>query len=172
MNQDREARPIPFDFDSLRSWSKQELLDWIEDGQYGEFIMDPPMQQPDPEGRRKAVKIVPRTRADRERKRANLVPIWEFHAAYEISAAYRRLKAKGHRNPRNKTALLTEMMRHAGPDWLDIYTKVLEKRLPDRPARPPEAGTAPTGDGRLLPHVGKRKLLKLGFRSRVGASCR
>ena len=129
MNQVR--KPVPFDFDALREWSKQELLDWIEDGQYGELIMDPPIQQLDPAGNRKAVKVLPRTREDRARKRANLVPFTEFHASAEIGAAYKRLKDRGHRNPRNKTSILAEMMRHAGSgDWLNIYTKALEKWLP------------------------------------------
>ena len=123
------SQPVPFDFDALRGWSKQEILDWIWDGEYCEFIMDPPMDQPAIERKRKFVMRRPRTREDRKSKLANLIPITEFHAKAEIGAAYRRLKNKGNRDPRNKTVLLREMICYTTPDWLNIYTDALDKWL-------------------------------------------
>ena len=55
----------------------------------------------------------------------------EFHAVHEMVAAYKRLKAKGNRTPRDKRALLFEMMADADPSMLDLYSKVIDKKLGD-----------------------------------------
>ena len=81
----------PFDLDRLRSWSKEEIIEWYLDGQYVEFIYDPTAGQPDPGGRRRLVLVRPKNRAEREQERSELIPALEFHAAHEIEAAARRL---------------------------------------------------------------------------------
>ena len=128
------SKPLPFDLERLRSWSKEEIVEWIEDGQYIELVFDPPLGQPDPEGRRRPVMVRPKNRAERERRRSKLVPVMEFHAVHEMGAGYKRLKEKGHRNPRDPRTLLREMMKKADPSLLDLYSEVLDKKL--RPSSP------------------------------------
>ena len=125
------SEPLPFDMDLLRSWSKEEIVEWIEDGQYISIVYDPPFDQPDLEGRRRPVMVRPKNRAERERERSKMIPLIEFHAVHEMVAAYKRLKAKGNRTPRDKRALLFEMMADADPSMLDLYSKVIDKKLGD-----------------------------------------
>ena len=120
----------PFDFERLRSWTKEQIIEWIEDGQYVELVYDPPFDHPDLDGKRRVVLIRPENRTDRERKMSRMIPFLEWHAVQEMHAAHGRLKAKGHRNPKDRAALLREMMNKAAdPALLDLYTDVVDKRL-------------------------------------------
>ena len=117
----------PFDLERLRSWTKEEIIEWIEDGQYVKLVYSPQLDQPDLEGKRRVILIRPENRADRQRKMRKMIPAPEWHAVQEMQAAFRRLK--GHRNPKDPRSLLFEMMDYADPSLLDLYTDVLEKRL-------------------------------------------
>ena len=120
----------PFDFERLRSWTKDQIVEWIEDGQYAEFVYDPPFDQPAIDKERRVVLIRPENRPDRDQKMNRFVPVLEWHATQEMYAADRRLKAKGHRNPGDRTALLHEMMdRAANPEVLDMFTDVIDKHF-------------------------------------------
>ena len=125
-NRNDTTKP-PFDLERLRSWTKEEIIEWIEDGQYVKLVYSPQLDQPDLEGKRRVILIRPENRADRQRKMRKMIPSLEWHAVQEMRAAFRRLK--GHRNPKDPRSLLFEMMDYADPSLLDLYTDVLEKRL-------------------------------------------
>ncbi len=128
-----------FDLDELRSWSKDEIVEWVADGQYAEFIYDPPAGQPDPEGRRLCVFIRPKNRAQRKRERSRLVPALEFHAGWEVEGAYRRLVSLGVKKP-SRDALIAEVMLSA--DALNRpLIEALYKAVNDWFDRHPETGT-------------------------------
>jgi len=126
---DKNSRP-DFDVEKLCSWTKDQIIEWYMDGQYCNFIYDPPIGEPDLEERRRVALISPLGREEREQKISRMVTPWQFHAGNELWTAYKRLKDKGHRNPRDRAALLTEMMRNAGVEWLDIFTDEIDRRIP------------------------------------------
>ena len=130
-----ESKKPDCDLDELRSWTKDEIIEWYADGQYAEFIYDPPAGQPDPEGRRRCVLIRPKNRAQREREQDRLEPAMEFHAGREVTDAYRRLASSGLKNPSRATLkvevmlsadvrsqVLIDALHKALEDWFDRHT--------------------------------------------------
>ena len=98
-----EPKKPDFYLEELRSWTKEEIIEWYADGQYAHFIYDPPADQPDPEKRRRCVLIHPKNRAQREMERDLLVPAMEFHAGWKVKGAYQRLVGRGVKNPSRAT---------------------------------------------------------------------
>jgi len=105
-----ELKKPDFDLDELRQWTKDEIIEWYADGQYTEFIYDPPAGEPDPEKRRRCVLARPRNRAQRKKERGRLVSAMEFHAGVEIANARRRLASHGVKDPSRATLELEVML--------------------------------------------------------------